>query len=284
MLFPLVRRLAPGLDVKALGARAARADRRGARLRDRGPAPAAGRPRLPRPPARARPGRRHRAVDSPRARHRVRRGRGVRRRQAAREAERDRFGEIVYRFFWGLLANERLVAGDPHPGNYLLCPDGRVCFLDFGLMRRIDRGLPRGGARARPRGHREDAEAVHRLLAHLGYLPDPDASSPRGARADRHRRRVVLRARLPAARPRVRAGAHGGAGSPRSPHFDEMRRQTLPPQALLLRRMEGLLFSVLGELRAGADWGSWPASTSTAPRRPPRWALKTPPTTRARAA
>ena len=44
-------------------------------------------------------------------------------------------------------------------------------------------------------------------------------------------------------------------GSPRSPHFEHMRRQTLPPQALLLRRMEGLLFSVLGELRAGADWG-----------------------------
>jgi hypothetical protein len=35
-----------------------------------------------------------------------------------------------------------------------------------------------------------------------------------------------------------------------------MRRQTIPPQALLLRRMEGLLFSVLGELRAGADWGT----------------------------
>ena len=35
-----------------------------------------------------------------------------------------------------------------------------------------------------------------------------------------------------------------------------MRRQTLPPQALLIRRMEGLLFAVLGELRAGADWGS----------------------------
>jgi hypothetical protein len=34
-----------------------------------------------------------------------------------------------------------------------------------------------------------------------------------------------------------------------------MRRQNLPPQALLLRRMEGLLFGVLGELRAGADWG-----------------------------
>ena len=46
------------------------------------------------------------------------------------------------------------------------------------------------------------------------------------------------------------------SGSPASPFFEEMRRQTIPPQALLLRRMEGLLFSVLGELRAGADWGT----------------------------
>ncbi|MFM9023562.1 MAG: hypothetical protein ACKOK7_07485 [Solirubrobacterales bacterium] len=35
-----------------------------------------------------------------------------------------------------------------------------------------------------------------------------------------------------------------------------MRRQTIPPPALLMRRMEGLLFTVLGEMRAGADWGS----------------------------
>ena len=29
---------------------------------------------------------------------------------------------------------------------------------------------------------------------------------------------------------------------------------TLPPQALLIRRMEGLVFATLGELRAGGDW------------------------------
>jgi hypothetical protein len=46
------------------------------------------------------------------------------------------------------------------------------------------------------------------------------------------------------------------SGSPASEYFEDMRRQTIPPQALLLRRMEGLLFSVLGELRAGADWGT----------------------------
>jgi hypothetical protein len=29
---------------------------------------------------------------------------------------------------------------------------------------------------------------------------------------------------------------------------------TVPPQALLIRRMEGLIFATLGELRAAADW------------------------------
>ena len=43
-------------------------------------------------------------------------------------------------------------------------------------------------------------------------------------------------------------------GSPRSPYFEQMRRETIPPQALLIRRMEGLVLSTLGELRAGADW------------------------------
>jgi hypothetical protein len=42
--------------------------------------------------------------------------------------------------------------------------------------------------------------------------------------------------------------------SPRSDFFEEMRRETIPPQALLIRRMEGLVLSTLGELRAGADW------------------------------
>ena len=31
---------------------------------------------------------------------------------------------------------------------------------------------------------------------------------------------------------------------------------TLPPQALLIRRMEGLVFQTLGEVRASADWAA----------------------------
>ena len=58
----------------------------------------------------------------------------------AGESQRDRYGEIVFRFFFGLLYRDQIALGDPHPGNYLLRPDGRVCFLDFGLLRDIDAG------------------------------------------------------------------------------------------------------------------------------------------------
>ena len=56
----------------------------------------------------------------------------------ADEAQRDRYGEIVFRFYFGLLYSDRIALGDPHPGNYLRRPDGGVAFLDFGLLRNVD--------------------------------------------------------------------------------------------------------------------------------------------------
>ena len=35
---------------------------------------------------------------------------------------------------FGSLYRLRLFNGDPHPGNYLFRPGGRVTFLDFGLV------------------------------------------------------------------------------------------------------------------------------------------------------
>ena len=70
---------------------------------------------------------------------------------------RDRYMEIVYRFFYATVANLDLALGDPHPGNYLLGGDGRVAFFDFGMMRRLPAGylraegdITRGCARATP--------------------------------------------------------------------------------------------------------------------------------------
>ena len=45
----------------------------------------------------------------------------------------------MFRFYFGLVHHTRRVSGDPHPGNYLLLEDGRLGFMDFGLMRVLDR-------------------------------------------------------------------------------------------------------------------------------------------------
>ncbi len=52
---------------------------------------------------------------------------------------RCRFGEIVYRFCFGSIYHLQHFNADAHPGNYLLMPDGRVAFLDFGMTKRLER-------------------------------------------------------------------------------------------------------------------------------------------------
>ena len=103
-----------------------------------------------------------------RARLGVRRGRALRGGSRTRPGTAGRYGEIVFRFFFALLYRNRIALGDPHPGNYLLRPDGRVAFLDYGLVRDF------GAARI-------DAERAMR---------SPYASRRRGARSGARRRRV----------------------------------------------------------------------------------------------
>ena len=57
----------------------------------------------------------------------------------ADQATRDRVGEIVFRFYFGCMYRHRQFSGDPHPGNFLQMPDGRVAFLDFGLFKVMPR-------------------------------------------------------------------------------------------------------------------------------------------------
>jgi predicted unusual protein kinase regulating ubiquinone biosynthesis (AarF/ABC1/UbiB family) len=54
------------------------------------------------------------------------------------QAERDLAGEAIYRFVFRSLYRHHAFNGDPHPGNYLFSPGGRVTFLDFGLVKHYD--------------------------------------------------------------------------------------------------------------------------------------------------
>jgi hypothetical protein len=53
------------------------------------------------------------------------------------QPDKDRYGEIIYRFAFGSIYGDGMFSGDPHPGNYLFLADDRICFLDFGLVKRL---------------------------------------------------------------------------------------------------------------------------------------------------
>ena len=95
-------------------------------------------------------------------------------------ADRDRFGEIVFRFFFGSLYRTGHFSGDPHPGNYRLMEDGRVAFIDFGMTkqrRRASTWRPRS-RRCAP-GMDGDADELHRRLGAMGFFdPSDDEVTP----------------------------------------------------------------------------------------------------------
>jgi predicted unusual protein kinase regulating ubiquinone biosynthesis (AarF/ABC1/UbiB family) len=51
------------------------------------------------------------------------------------QAEKDLAAETIYRFTFRSLYELQAFNGDPHPGNYLFEPGGRVTFLDYGLVK-----------------------------------------------------------------------------------------------------------------------------------------------------
>jgi predicted unusual protein kinase regulating ubiquinone biosynthesis (AarF/ABC1/UbiB family) len=172
------------------------------------------------------------------------------------QAERDRIGEIIFRFFLGCLYRHRQFSGDPHPGNFLLLEDGRVAFLDFGLFKRMDREpveLELACQRAVVEG---DAVTLHELLARSGFLPEPERVDPD------HLLAFVRDAiwwyttadetvRLT---PDIATHVMIESSDPRSSHFREMRHQDMRPEHLFGRRMEMLTLAVLSQLGASANW------------------------------
>lgn len=56
----------------------------------------------------------------------------------APEVAKQRAGHTLARTFLKMEYVHRAVHADPHPGNYLFTPDGRVGILDFGCVRRFD--------------------------------------------------------------------------------------------------------------------------------------------------
>ncbi len=171
------------------------------------------------------------------------------------QAERDRLGEIVYRFYFGCMYRHHQFSGDPHPGNSLLLDDGRMAFFDFGLFKRIPAAVSEFELMIQRIAADGDGEA---LIAHLhegGFIAKPELYTPEGILAQvRDMTWWYLEDAEVALTPEIATEVMIEMSDPRSSHFSKMRHETLPPDHLFGRRLEMLTLAVMSQLRATGNW------------------------------
>jgi predicted unusual protein kinase regulating ubiquinone biosynthesis (AarF/ABC1/UbiB family) len=87
------------------------------------------------------------------------------------QAQRDLTGETIFRFVFRSLYGLHSFNGDPHPGNYLFHGDGRVTFLDFGLVKHFaDREMATFVGMVRAAAYDHDMVAFRTIIEQAGML------------------------------------------------------------------------------------------------------------------
>jgi predicted unusual protein kinase regulating ubiquinone biosynthesis (AarF/ABC1/UbiB family) len=182
-------------------------------------------------------------------------GRGFEEIKQLDQAERDRIGEIVFRFYFGCMYRHHQFSGDPHPGNSILLDDGRMAFLDFGLFKRI----PPEVAEFELESHRMGVEGRgEELLDHLRrgkWLPEDQRYTADGLlRQFRDLTWWYTRDEEVQLTPEIATEVMIEMADPRSSYWGEIRHATMPTEHLFGRRLEVLTLAVLGQLHARGNW------------------------------
>jgi predicted unusual protein kinase regulating ubiquinone biosynthesis (AarF/ABC1/UbiB family) len=182
-------------------------------------------------------------------------GRGFEEIKQLPQEERNRIGEIIFRFYFGCMYRHHQFSGDPHPGNSLLLDDGRMAFLDFGLFKRIPAEVSEFELQVQRLGGEGRSTELIELLHEGGFIGDPSFYTEDKIMAQFQDltwwyttdEEVLLT-------PEIATEVMIQMSDPRSRHWGSMRHETLPPDHLFGRRLETLTLAVLGQLRAQANW------------------------------
>ncbi len=173
----------------------------------------------------------------------------------ADQAEKNRIGEILYRFVFGSILRYGVFNGDPHPGNYLLDSDGKVIFLDYGCVKYFPPDMLKAW-RALVGSHLTGNHvSFRRHLVELGFITDDAPLDADGLYsyfdyfyepAQKDEPFQFTRA--------YNAQSFRRMFSPDGQFAGFQKHLNMPPDFVFVNRIQWGVYSILAELTAEANW------------------------------
>jgi predicted unusual protein kinase regulating ubiquinone biosynthesis (AarF/ABC1/UbiB family) len=170
------------------------------------------------------------------------------------QADKDHLAEVMYRFFYGSLYRFLLFSADPHPGNYLLLDNGRVAFLDYGLVRAVDPGTLNWLLEIVQALITDDKERGKKALEGMGIL---GAKTPEVDDVWSHLKAMnepILEDREFTVDAELVQNLAAAGFDPRSPAFQTLRKVGIPGVMVTMNRMSFGVGSIIGRLTATRNW------------------------------
>ncbi len=165
------------------------------------------------------------------------------------QPERDALGVALFRFYVGTIFSHSFYHCDPHPGNYLFLPGGRVAILDYGCTRVFSDAFVARLRQLTRAVHADRREALHQAFCDLGLVRP-------GQSYDFDTARSLVRAFYGPMLQDVEqplALAPQDVGALYRSKI-ELMKLTLPGEFVFLFRIRFGLLSVLARLGARANW------------------------------
>jgi predicted unusual protein kinase regulating ubiquinone biosynthesis (AarF/ABC1/UbiB family) len=172
------------------------------------------------------------------------------------ESEKNLAAETLYRYAFGGIYRLHLFNGDPHPGNYLFQPGGRVAFLDYGLSKEFQPDETAMFERIITLMVLEpDVRAFARYHEQLGILGDADAFDDQAIYDYfSYFYKFVLNDKPMTVTPEYASEMVRRFFDLTGPHAELMKTANLTPTFVLLQRINLGLYALFAELGATANW------------------------------